>query len=54
MRIVSQKGAQSTEWQGEAKLRKIIQNVIKTCEDIPPWVKLKCNPNDSSEKILYY
>lgn len=33
--IVSQKVAWSTEWQGEAKSRKIIQNIIKTYHCIP-------------------
>lgn len=39
--IMSREVAQSTEWQGEAKSRKIIQNIIKTCQYNPLWVTFK-------------
>lgn len=38
---VSQKVAYSTEWQGDAKSRKTIQNIIKTYRCIPLRVTLK-------------
>lgn len=38
---LSQKVAYSTEWQGDAKSRKTIQNIIKTYRCIPLRVTLK-------------